>query len=243
MSATIASHPVWTFLANQNVACCYTRTTKPSDQWAGYGKFSVGVKFDKDYDQDLFYFCHIHHGMSGRIKLLQNDVPIQGPNFPNITYRHPEPSEYDKSCGTYGLSPFQLPHPECPESFVCDKTSEFAGCIESINCYMMAGMTTRTANAEVLGDVELFLHQMIPHHINAVNMAKALLKTDTVDCPSLVPSTGAETSADASDDCSLDAILRDIIGNQNYQIQIMYGVLKDGGFPETNDCVVDIGAE
>jgi hypothetical protein len=196
-----------------------------------------------NYDQDLFYFCHIHHGMSGRIKLLLNDVPIQGSNIPNITYRHPEPSEYDKSCGTYGLSQFQLPHPECPESFVCDKISEFSGCIEAMNCYMMAGMTTRSANAEVLGDVELFLHQMIPHHINAVNMAKALLKTDTVDCPSLVPSAGGDTSADVSDDCSLDAILRDIIGSQNYQIQVMYGVLKDGGFPETNDCVVDIGAE
>ncbi len=84
---------------------------------------------------------------------------------------------------------------------------------------------------------------MIPHHINAVNMAKALLKTDTVDCPSLVPSAGANTSADVSDDCPLDAILRDIIGNQNYQIQVMYGVLKDGGFPKTYDCVVDIGAE
>ena len=27
-------------------------TYSNSDQWAGYGKFSVGVKFDKDYDQD-----------------------------------------------------------------------------------------------------------------------------------------------------------------------------------------------
>jgi hypothetical protein len=221
-------------------------TYSNSDQWAGYGKFSVGVKFDKDYDQDLFYFCHIHHGMSGRIKLLTNDVPIQPANFPNITYSHPEPSEYDKACGTYGLSPFQLPNPECPESFVCDKTSEFAGCVETMNCYMMAGMTTHAANADVVDDVELFLHQMIPHHINAVNMAKALLKTDTVVCESFVPVAGADpsapvsSSADVSDDCTLEGILRDIIGNQNYQIQIMYGVLKDGGFPKSNDCVVDV---
>jgi hypothetical protein len=221
-------------------------TYSNSDQWAGYGKFSVEVKFDKDYDQDLFYFCHIHHGMSGRIKLLTDDVPIQPDNFPNITYSHPEPSEYDKACGTYGLSPFQLPHPECPESFVCDKTSEFAGCVETMNCYMMAGMTTHAANADVVDDVELFLHQMIPHHINAVNMAKALLKTGTVVCESFVPVAGADpsapvsSSADVSDDCTLEGILRDIIGNQNYQIQIMYGVLKDGGFPKSNDCVVDV---
>ena len=199
----------------------------------------MGLKFDKDYDQDLFYFCHILYAMSGRIKLLTNDVPIQASNTPNITYSHPKPSDYDMSCGTYGLSPFQLPHPECPESFVCNKTSTFSGCIETMNCFMMAGMTTRTANAEVFGDVELFLHQMIPHHINAVNMAKALLKTDTVDCPSLVLSAGKDTSAD----CLLEAMLRDIIGSQNYQIQIMYRLLNDGGFPKTNDCVVDIGAE
>ncbi len=223
-------------------------TYSNSDQWAGYGKFSVGLKFDKDYDQDLFYFCHIHHGMSGRIKLLKNDVPIQPDNFPNITYSHPEPSEYDKACGTYGLSPFQLPHPECPESFVCDKTSEFASCIETMNCYMMAGMTTHAANADVVGDVELFLHQMIPHHINAVNMAKALLKTDTVICESFAPAAAADpsapvsSSADVSDDCILEGILRDIIGNQNYQIQIMYGVLKDGEFPQLNDCVVGVGS-
>jgi hypothetical protein len=71
-------------------------------------------------------------------------------------------------------------------------------------------------------------------------MAKALLKTDTVVCESFVPVAGAASSADVSDDCTLEGILRDIIGNQNYQIQIMYGVLKDGGFPKSNDCVVDV---
>ena len=31
-------------------------TYSNSDQWTGYGIFSVGVKFDKEYDQDLFTF-------------------------------------------------------------------------------------------------------------------------------------------------------------------------------------------
>ncbi len=187
------------------------------------------IKFDKDYNQDLFYFCHIHNHMSGRIKLLKNGEPVQTANLPDITYSHPEPSEYDKSCGTYGLEPFQLPHPECPEAFVCDKSSEFAGCLETMNCYMMVGMTTGGNE----GDIALFNHQMIPHHINAVNMAKALLKTGVLDCPSLVEET---------DDCTLEGILYDIVNNQNYQIQQMYGVLNSDMKDEANDCVVTINS-
>ena len=98
-----------------------------------------------------------------------------------------------------------------------------------MNCYMMAGMTSR-ANG-LGGNVELFLHQMIPHHINAVNMAKALLNTKVLNCPDLSEDT---------DDCTLEGILWGILNNQNYQIQLMYGVLKDGGLPSSNDCVIGI---
>ena len=216
------------------------------DEWWDYGQFSVGVKFDKeDYIHDLFYFCHIHHGMSGRIKLLKDNVPIQEVDFPAIAYDHPPPSLYDQSCGTYELSSYQLPHRECPESFICGDNatkSEFAKCLETMNCYMMAGMTTHATNTEGNGDggggggdLELFLHQMIPHHVNAVNMAKALLKTGTVVC---ARERGIDIPDD--DDCVLDGILREIIGNQNYQINIMYGLLQDGGYPKSNDCVIEI---
>jgi len=37
----------------------------------------------------------------------------------------------------------------------------------------MAGMTNKATSKS---EVALFVHQMIPHHQNAVNMAKALLK-------------------------------------------------------------------
>ena len=188
------------------------------------------LNFNKDYDQDLFYFCHIHYSMSGRIKLLKNGVPVNKNDFPVIPYDHPPPSEYDRSCGTYGLSPFQLPNPECPKTFVCDQQSEFADCLNSMNCYMMIGMTTY-ANDGSGGDNALFFHQMIPHHINAVNMAKALFTSDVLDCPDLLEDT---------DDCTLTSILWDIIGNQNLQIQTMYQLLAEQGEPKKNDCVVDI---
>ncbi len=168
--------------------------------------------------------------MSGRIKLLKNNEPIQASNLPVISYSHPEPSDYDKSCGTFGLSSYQLPHPECPEVFVCDKKSQFAVCLESMNCYMMIGMTTY-ADGGNEGDVALFNYQMIPHHENAVNMAKALLKTGVLECPNL---------AEETDDCAMEIILREIVTNQNFQIQQMYGVLDAGGFSKTNDCVVEI---
>jgi hypothetical protein len=109
---------------------------------------------------------------------------------------------------------------------------------------MMAGMTTHATNTEANdngegggggGDLELFLHQMIPHHVNAVNMAKALLKTGTVTC---ARERGIDIPDD--DDCILDGILREIIGNQNYQINLMYGLLQEGGYPKSNDCVIEI---
>jgi hypothetical protein len=64
---------------------------------------------------------------------------------------------------------------------------------------------------------QLFLHQMIPHHINAANTAKTLLKTNVLNCPDLSEDT---------DDCDLEGILRCIVYNQNYQIQLI--VLRSG---------------
>ena len=62
-------------------------------------------------------------------------------------------------------------------------------------------------------------------------MSKALLKTGIINCASL---------ADDTDACAIENILREIVNNQNYQIQLMYEVLKDVEFPKTNDCVVTI---
>jgi hypothetical protein len=58
---------------------------------------------------------------------------------------------------------------------------------------------------------------MIPHHINAANTAKTLLKTNVLNCPDLSEDT---------DDCDLEGILRCIVYNQNYQIQLI--VLRSG---------------
>ena len=201
---------------------------RSTGEWLEAGSYDVELLFNnQEYDKDLFYFCHIHYAMSGRIKLLKNGIVVNKEDIPVIPYSHPPPSEYDRSCGTYGLSDFQLPNPECPKTFVCDGSSQFSDCINTMNCYMMAGMTTEASE----DDNTIFFHQMIPHHVNAVNMAKALFKANVLDCPDLLEDTN---------DCALSNILWDIIGNQNLQIQTMYQLLAEQGAPTKNDCVVKI---
>ena len=183
-----------------------------------------------------FIFCR-----TGRIKLLKNDVAVKpDSNTPEIPYSYDNLNAYDKTCGTFGLDSFQLDHPECPEHFVCNvpegnaDLKQYSGCIDSMNCHMLSGMTT---NVNAGSSTALFLHQMIPHHQNAVNMAKGLMKIDPPSCPDL-------TDPDETDDCALESILREIINTQNAQIQVMRGLLESK-FPSypTDDCKVEIHHE
>ena len=173
--------------------------------------------------------------MSGRIKLLKDGIPIQEDDAPELGYEYDIPGVHDGECGTYGLDSFQLPHDECPEKFVCDaqdtndRLKQFASCIDSMNCHMMAGMTSSVSGG--MDETALFIHQMIPHHQNAVNMAKALLKTETLQCDDL--------TEEENPDCAMEVILRSIITGQNAQIQTMRGILKSKNLPLDNDCIVE----
>jgi len=213
---------------------------RPLPEWSEFDEFSVFLKFDEDtdYSKDIFYFCHIHQFMTGRIKLFKDGKPLSEDNLPPIEYEYDQVDEFDEECGTYGLSAFQLPHQECPERFVCDvpqenvELAQFSSCIDSMNCAMMAGMTTSVSKPD--GEAALFNHQMIPHHQNAVNMAKALLKTGTLSCADYT---------DETDDCALEVILREIINGQNHQIQVMRSILDSKNLPPDNDCVVDMNRD
>lgn len=201
-------------------------------EWGGFGTFNVELTVPEDHGEDLFYFCHIHEFMSGRIKLLKNGEPVNYKDVPEIPYKQEyQDSSFDKSCGTMHLAEFQLPHPECPHKFVCNGSAgHFAQCLEAMNCAMMVGMTTYVYDKND-GDVALFNHQMIPHHENAVNMAKALLHEGEIRCSDITSDT---------DDCKMDGLLHEIVNNQNYQIQQMRSILEGDGFPEFNDCIVNI---
>jgi hypothetical protein len=174
--------------------------------------------------------------MSGRIKLLQNGIPVQpDEDLPEIPYKYNHPTEYDESCGSFGLTDFQLPNLECPDRFVCDAPSDgtigqFAACIEAQNCQMFMGMTTGVSARSVAA---LFMHQMIPHHVNAVHMAKTLLMHGDLDCDEF----------DAEDpDCVMYAIGLSIVNSQNFQIQKMRELLENQGFPKTDDCIVPVSS-
>lgn len=123
-------------------------------------------------------------------------------------------NEFDMGCGTQGFNPYQFSHDECLATFVCltddqkmegnreigqscssgDHTiADFAQCIDAMDCHMIAKVITGAYEAT------LFVHQMVPHHQNAVNTAKALLKANTLQCDHLT---------DKKDpDCILEQVL------------------------------------
>jgi hypothetical protein len=98
-----------------------------------------------------------------------------------------------------------------------------------MDCAMMAGMSSSVSGRS--DESSLFIHQMIPHHQNAVNMAKALLHTGTLSCDDLAD--------EENPDCAMEVILRSIITNQNAQIQAMRGILRSKNMPPNNDCIVE----
>jgi len=204
----------------------------PLLDWKDKGEWKVALKLDVEDDpQDMFYFCHIHQFMSGRIKVINSDGSLkQEENIPELGYEYDQPSAFDSECGTFNTGQYQLPQSMCPEKFVCDVPDEnvdlmgFSQCIEAMDCAMVVGMTnTVKSNSEVA----LFIHQMIPHHQNAVNMAKALLKSGKLDCEDI--------SDDENADCVMEEITRSIINYQNHQIQSMRGVLDAEGYMSEDD--------
>lgn len=68
--------------------------------WTGFGTFSMKLKFDHEsYDKDIFYYCHAHQFMAGRIKLLKNGVPVNEQDEPAMYYPEEAQGEFDKICG------------------------------------------------------------------------------------------------------------------------------------------------
>jgi len=209
----------------------------PFGQWLEEGLFSVNLKFTEDYKEDIFYFCHIHQGMTGRIKLLEDGVPVSATDVPEIPYEYDMPTGFDALCGNFGVAGNRLPDDQCPSTFVCladgadPSLGLFADCINAQDCSMFKGMTSGVSATG--GETALFLHQMIPHHENAVNMAKTLMSLGDLDC---------EEYDEEDPDCIMYEIALSIIDVQNFQIQTMRGLLDAFGYPATDDCVVNAEA-
>jgi uncharacterized protein (DUF305 family)/plastocyanin len=157
----------------------------------------------------IYYFCHIHSKMSGRIVIKNadgSDINTMGFACPSELdlYEPASTSDFDAECGTYEAVSFSADGSSaCDVSFLegtLDTT--FENCLQAIDCKMLTEMRVLGYD-EHASAIATFMQQMIPHHLNAVNMAKVLLK--------LAPSEVAEVE-------DLTDILWNIINIQNYQV-------------------------
>jgi len=210
----------------------------PLGDWQSYGPFVTALNFDVNYDQDIFYFCHVHAGMSARIKLRDVDGNLlNSVDTPALPYDYAKIAPFDYNCGTFNLTDYSDPVKldTCPDVFVCDdegvERTQYSECVEAMNCHMMASMTTNA-----VGRSALFCHQMIPHHQNAINMAKALLKSHDFGCDQGGP---MEEGSVVPWECELLPILYDIINVQASQNIDMRDALGQLNADEYENCDVD----
>jgi len=187
----------------------------PQDQWREQ-KYSVNITVPlESKTKEFFYFCHIHSGMAGLITVTD---PVENANSlvqkfdPKKYYK--QSNNFDAICGTSEVSAFHTSKETfCPgQNFLCETrhNKEFSECMEAIGCKMNYEMRVE----EDSNPLAVFMHQMIPHHENAVNMARIALKH-------------AEEAVGYDDeDLDVPALLRDIINKQNEQIQEMENWLK-----------------
>jgi len=82
-----------------------------------------------------------------------------------------------------------------------DASTKFNTCLKAADCKMEHQMRVTPHSTS---RIATFMFQMIPHHENAVNMAKALLK-----------------DGEALNDAAIMSLIGNIINTQNYQIMLM----------------------
>jgi len=187
---------------------------RPIDQWIE-NTWSVRITIPlSSLTSQFFYFCHIHSGMSGLINVTDPapdaNVLIQ-PWDPSAYYTARD--SFDEACGTSGLEQFGVDYDEfCPNmEFVCpgNLDTQYVSCLEAVNCQMNFEMRVPVEVDPLLN----FMHEMIPHHVNAVNMARFAMKF-------------ASTSPGYDDpDFAIPEMMLAIINAQNMQIQNMEAFL------------------
>jgi hypothetical protein len=84
-----------------------------------------------------------------------------------------------------------------------------------MNCEMKTNMHSYTT-ADHSDKIAVFMQQMIPHHKNAINMAKSLLKQ--VPAADIYAAYDDPDDPDDDEDDKLTNILYDIISVQSYQV-------------------------
>eukprot|EP00960_Hanusia_phi_P039837 754083-Hanusia_phi.AAC.1 len=184
--------------------------------WAR-NKYNVRLRIDDDATAEIFYFCHVHQSrwMSGKIIVVNADgTPRSGLQSVEL-YRPTVMSKDDEACGTppapeygddYGPTKFIG---RCGTKALCGETTTFKRCMEGIDCQMTYNMrVTHTDDP-----ITTFMRQMIPHHQNAVNMAKIVLKLDLDHV--------REVDKQLGDEAFVENLMLEIINTQNMQIMMV----------------------
>ena len=160
----------------------------------------------------LYYFCHIHSKMSGKIVIHdESGSKVAGTGTEQELYPTATVAEADAVCGTYGIAEYATGgQRQCEEQFLCGALdSTFETCLQAMDCQMNQEM--RVAGHDSHGDsYATFCQQMIPHHENAVNMAKLVLKT---------------VSAEVIEESELFDMFLAVVNDQNFQIHEMKNYL------------------
>ena len=200
-------------------------------------KVTLTIAADPEY-ATIYYFCHIHAGMSAIIDITGSTAsPAAGSLNPAVlspalTGAEDQASavaiydaivatdqkainDYDEACGTHNTYAATT-RSECESThFLCGAgaTGNYAACLEKVDCQMHHEMAISVPSGSGISKFATFARQMIPHHQNAVAMAKTLAKFHGAsDYPTDEKTFG-------------DTLIRSIINVQNKQIQEMQGWL------------------
>ena len=191
-------------------------------------KVTLKVPADATYTK-IYYFCHIHAGMSAEIEITGSTAAtttkIDAANLGGETEAtalaiftgiqaadQKSVSTHDEACGTYNTYAADTKSSCTNSHFLCgDGAAEpYGKCLKAIDCQMHHDMAVSVASGA--SKFATFARQMIPHHQNAVSMAKVLLKHHTA---ADYPAAGTEDQ----DKAFAEELARGIINVQNRQIQ------------------------
>ena len=167
----------------------------------------------------IYYYSRFHSKTSGKIRLVGSGYQPSGSEAP---LDQPSVGDaFDTLCGTYDTSPYRPELGVCTTqgNLLCDELdTPFEDCMAALNCKMKTEMQVGAATAT---PTTTFLQQMIPHHANAINMARVLLKT-----------------VDLSGEPFVEGLMYDIINGQTDQVNGMRARLGQLGqlLPEDVSC-------
>ena len=210
------------------------------DDWgAKTFKATLTIPADATYTK-AYYFCHIHAGMSAEIEITGSTATtktvIDAAHLGGETeatalaiFTGIQESEqkaiaaFDEACGTYDATAFDpdSTHSTCSgKNFLCGAgaSDTYANCLKAIDCKMHHDMAVSVPSTST-SKFATFARQMIPHHQNAVAMAKALTKHHVA---ADYPGAGTEDQ----DQAWAEGLARGIISVQNHQIQQMSAWLE-----------------